>query len=159
MLELSQRFLFKSYKTTNTGLSTVDPVVKMFEVRDIIYFSGNKLPLQNSFKQRVTTLFVPHSPNYPGFDYFIWNHVDLVLMGFQVTVKNPFKTHSKIDGASENCTLWLDFCFQGLKKKPMEVYWIVPGSCVGNPKNFNDRVILFEDLWADFPALQKLSLQ
>ena len=159
MLELSQRFSFKSYKTTNSGLSTVAPIPKMIEIKDIVYFSGKILPLPNSFNQQVMTLFVPKSPNYPGFDYFIWNPVDLVLMAFQVTVKNPFTSHPKIDGASENCKGWLDFCFHGLEKKPMEVYWIVPGSCVGKPKNFKDRVILLEDLCGDFPPLQKLSLQ
>jgi hypothetical protein len=59
MLELSQRFSFKSYKTTNSGLSTVTPIPKMVEITDIVYFSGNKLPLRNSFNQRVMTLFVP----------------------------------------------------------------------------------------------------
>jgi hypothetical protein len=131
----------------------------MIEIKDIVYFSGNKLPPKHLFNQRVITLFVPRSPNYPGLDYFIWNPVDLVLMAFQITVKNPFTTHPKIDGMSENCALWLDFCFDGLEKKPMEVYWIIPKSCVGQPKDCKDRVILLEDLWGDFPALQKLSLQ
>jgi hypothetical protein len=160
ILELSKRFSFKSRKTTKTGLSSVNPVTKNTEIKDIIHFSGNKLPLRNSFNHQVMTLFVPKSPNYPGLDYFIWNPHDLVLMAFQVTVKNPFTSHSKINGASENCKLWLDFCFHGLVvKKPMEVYWIIPKSCVGKPKNFDDRVILLEDLWCDFPALQKLLLQ
>ncbi len=131
----------------------------MIEIKDIVYFSGNKLPPKHLFNQRVITLFVPRSPNYPGLDYFIWNPVDLVLMAFQITVKNPFTTHPKIDGMSKNCALWLDFCFDGLEKKPMEVYWIIPKSCVGQPKDCKDRVILLEDLWGDFPALQKLSLQ
>lgn len=161
MLELSQRFSFTSYKTTSTGLSTVNPVRKMFEIKDIIHFSGNKLPPKHLFNQRVITLFIPKSSNYPGLDYFIWNPRDLVLMAFQVTVKNPFTSHPKIDGASENCKRWLDFCFSGseTEMKPLEVYWIIPDSCVGKPKNFKDRVILVRDLWADFPALQKLSVQ
>ena len=159
MLELSQIFSFKSYKTTNSGLSTVAPIPKMVKIKDIVYFSGNKLPPKHLFKQRVMTLFVPRSPNYPGLDYFIWNPVDLVLMACQITVKNPFTSHPKIDGTSENCALWLDFCFDGPKKKPMEGYWIIPKSCVGQPKDFKGRVILLEDLWGDFPALQKFSLQ
>jgi 5-formyltetrahydrofolate cyclo-ligase len=93
----------------------------MVEIKDIIHFSGNKLPLRNAFNQRVITLFVPKSSNYPGLGFFIWNPVDEVLMAFQVTVKNPFKTHPKIDRASYNCILWLDFCFDGLDKKPMDI--------------------------------------
>ncbi|KAI8893195.1 hypothetical protein BC833DRAFT_609271, partial [Globomyces pollinis-pini] len=157
MVELSQRFSFKSYKTTNAGLSTVKPVQKMLEIKDIIYFSGSELPPNHLFNRRVTTLFVPKSSNYPGLDYFIWNHHDLELMAFQVTVKNPFTSHPKIDGASKNCKRWLNFCFSRSEEKRLEVYWIIPGSCVGKPKKIHDRVILIDDLWADFPALKKLS--
>ena len=43
----------------------------------------------------------------------------------------------------------------------MEVYWIVPGSCVGQPKDFKDRVILLEDLsiqWLQIPLMWKTVL-
>ena len=113
----------------------------------------------NSFNKQVTTLFVPESSNYPGLDFFIWSHVDHVLMAFQVTVKNPFTSHPKINEGSEICKQWLDFCFADLKQNPIDIYWIIPKSCVGKPKKFNDRVILLEELRGDFPALQKLSLQ
>ena len=158
MLEISQRFSFKSKRTTKTGLSAVKSIQKMVNIKDIIHFSGNNLPLRSLFNQRLVTLFVPKSSNYPGFDFFIWNPVDEVLMGFQVTIKNPFTSHPKIDEARGNCERWLDFCFDKLNKKPMEVYWIIPGSCVGKPKNFKDRVILLEDLCDDFPLFNKLNL-
>ena len=130
----------------------------MIEINDIIHFSGNKLPLRNAFNQRVITLFVPKSSNYPGLDFFIWNPFDSVLMAFQVTVNNPFTSHRKIDGSSENCKLWLDFCFDGLPQKPLDIYWVIPKSCVGKPKNFEERLVLLEDLLVDFPALNKLTL-
>ncbi|KAJ3319347.1 hypothetical protein HDV06_006374 [Boothiomyces sp. JEL0866] len=156
-LELSQRFSFKSRKTTNAGLSAVNPVLRMVGIKDVIHFSGNKLPLQKAFNQRMVTLFVPKSPNYPGLDFFIWNPQE-ELMAFQITVKQPFSSHPKIDGANDNCKSWLDFCFDGLVQKPIKVYWIIPKSCVGQPKGFKGRVILLEELHDDFPALKKLCL-
>lgn len=79
MMELSQRFSFKSRKTTKTGISNAGPVLKTVEIKDIIHFSGNKLPLLNSFNQRVTTLFVPESSNYPGLDLFIQRLTEQVI--------------------------------------------------------------------------------
>ena len=79
-------------------------------------------------------------------------------MAFQVTVKNPFTSHPKINEASKICKQWLDFCFADLKQNPIDIYWIIPKSCVGQPKGFKGRIVLLEDLHADFPALQKLKL-
>ena len=147
VLEVSKRYSFPSKNTTKNGLLTVRPILKNAEFNDVVHFSGNKLPLPNSFNRKASTLFLPKSPNYPGLDFFIWNPVEEILMGFQVTVKQPFTSHPKIDGASDNCKLWLDFCYGNSDKKPMEVYWIVPKSCVGKLKNFEDRVVLLDDLY------------
>ena len=157
MVELSNQFLFTSRRFTKTGLLTVKPTQKEIRIEDVLHFSGNKLPNRNLFKSRAITLFVPQSPNYPGFDFFIWNSLEKVLMAFQVSVVQPFTSHPNIEGAGENCKLWLEFCFDASAKKAVEVYWIIPRSCVGKPKNFQDSVILFEDL-EDLPALKQLTV-
>ncbi|KAI3659379.1 hypothetical protein MP638_001301 [Amoeboaphelidium occidentale] len=159
MLEVTKRFSFQSKKTTTTGLSTTDAVSKNLDIESVIKFAGNKLPSRSLFARGLTTSFIPKSSNYPGLDFFIWNPHNETLMAFQVTVKGSFTSHPKIDGNSDNCKLWLDFCYGDLVQKPMEIYWIIPQSCVGKPKNFHDRVIILEDLWDAFPALQKLTLQ
>ena len=159
MMELSKRFSFTSRRTTKKGLLTVTSARKVVEIEDVIHFSGNKLPLRNSFDRRATTLFVPRSPNYPGFDFFIWNFPEELLMAFQVTVKQPFTSHPQIEGTGENCKLWLDFCYDVSGQKPMEIYWIMPRSCVGKPKSFQDHVVLFDELYENLPALKKLTLQ
>ncbi|KAI8894954.1 hypothetical protein BC833DRAFT_602998 [Globomyces pollinis-pini] len=76
-------------------------------------------------------------------------------MAFQVILKQPFP---KNDTDSENCKMWLDFCFGSLVKKPMKVYWIIPENCAGIPKNGEERAILLDELHEDFPALKKLTL-
>ena len=159
-MEISNHFKFKSYKTTSKGLSTVEPVTKVLKIKDIIQFSGNKLPLRSSFNKRVVTLFIPISPTYPGLDFFIWNPDAEQLMAFQVTIVNPFTRHPKIDVASVNSDLWVNFCSDGMEvKNPLELYWIIPNICVGKPVKVIGRVVLFEDLCDDFPALQKLNLK
>ena len=81
-------------------------------------------------------------------------------MAFQVTVIQPFTSHSKTIGAEDHCKLWQQFCFGAAPQKPMEIYWIIPKECVGVPKNFKDRVVIIEELDAvDFPALKGLVLQ
>jgi hypothetical protein len=157
VLEVSKRLSCQTRKTTTTGLSKNNPVQKRVEIVDVVHFSGNGLPLQHSFNRRNSTLFIPKSPNYPGLDFFIWNSSEEVIMAFQVTVKQPFTSHPKIDEANNN--LWLDFCFGTSAKRSMEVYWMVPRICVGKPKKFNGRVVLLEELYDDFPALRKLTLQ
>ena len=155
-LELTKRFSFQSRKIGDTG--HLGPVLKNIDNLRIAHFSGNKLPLRCSFNKSVSTLFVPVSCNYPGFDFFIWNDPEQVLMAFHVTVKNPFTLDSKMSGLNDHCQLWLDFCFNGMDQNPIEVYWIIPESCIGNPNDFKDHVILFEDLYEDLPALRKLDL-
>jgi hypothetical protein len=151
---MSKRLSFKFRNTTKTGLSTGNPILKNVEIGNTIHFSENKLPLQKSLENRATTLFVPKS--YPEFDFFVWNADEQVLMAFQVTVTKPFTSHPKIDGTSDNCKLWLNFCFKDSAQKPMEVYWIT-SSCVGNPENFEgSRIIIFDELYEDFPALEKI---
>jgi hypothetical protein len=102
-------------------------------------------------------LFVPDSPNYPRFDFFLWDSERQVLMGFQVTVLNPFSDHPKMT----NSQTWQRFCFGNSKQTPMELYWVVPKRCIGGDiaSVVNDSIILFEDLISDFPALGKLILQ
>ncbi|KAI8892070.1 hypothetical protein BC833DRAFT_653965 [Globomyces pollinis-pini] len=161
MLELSKRFSFQWKKATNIDLSTVKSDLKEIEIQNIIHFSGNKLPLRNSFyskyygDNRISTLFIPKSPNSGGPDFLIWDPFEEVLMAFQVILKQPFP---KIDTDSDNCKMWLDFCFGSLVKKPMKVYWIIPENCAVIPKNGEERVILLDELHEDFPALKKLTL-
>ena len=82
-------------------------------------------------------------------------------MAFQVTVRQSFTSHPKMDGSNENCKLWLDFCFDALAQGPIEVYWIISKGCIGNPKNFRDRVILLDELYCfkeiDSPIKSNLS--
>ena len=117
----------------------------------------NKLPPKTSFQKNITTLFVPDSPTYPRFDFFLWDSGREVMMGFQVTVQNPFSGHQKMT----NLQSWQRFCFGNSKQTPMELYWVVPECCVGTNTDSveNDSIILFEDLISDFPALGKLRLQ
>jgi hypothetical protein len=116
------------------------------------------LTLKGSFNRRTSTVFVPISSNYPVLDFFIWNPSDEILMAFQVTVKQPLTSHPKIDGADDNCKSWLTFCST---QNPIEIYWIIPQTCVGKPMDFKDRVVLLQELSSDndLPALQKFSLQ
>ena len=158
-LKVSKSYSFPSKIITTNGLLTVKHILKNAELNDVVPFSGSKLPLPNSFDRKESTLFLPKSSNYPGLDFFIWNPLEEILMGFQVTVKQPFTSHPKIDGASDNGKLWLDFCYGNSVKKPIEVYWIIPKSCVGKPKNLKDRDVLLDELYHDLPALKKLTLQ
>ena len=151
-MEISKRFSFQSRKPKKKGLLTVS-TLKNITISDVVHFAGNKVPLKKSFNMITTTMFVPESPNYPGIDFFIWDPSEQVLMAFQVTVKKPFTSHSKIDGANGNLGLWHE-----LFQSQIDVYWIIPENCVGNPKDFGDNVILIEDLQNDFHAFNKLTL-
>ena len=114
------------------------------------------------FNRLKSTLFVPKSPNYPGFDFFIWDPSGSELMAFQITIKKPFISHkTTVDGTSENCELWLSFCFGGDSvRKPMKVFWIIPTSCVKKAKVFQGHAtILVEDLYDEFPSLKRLNFE
>lgn len=160
ILELSRIFTFQYRLVANLGRigkPEDSPGRKRIEIKYVIHFLTNKLPPKSSFQKNVTTLFVPESPNYPRFDFFLWDSERQLLMGFQVTVRNPFSDHPKM----VNSPQWQQFCFGNSKQTPMELYWVVPKSCVGkNTKSVaNDSIILFDDLISDFPALGKVSLQ
>ena len=159
MLELSQLFTFqfrKVKKISKIGLPNDSFKRKSIKIKSVVHFLTNKLPPKSFFQDNRTTLFVPDSPTYPKFDFFLWDSERHVLMGFQVTVRNPFHDHPKMSNSQE----WLAFCFGDTESKPMELYWVVPKSCIGNPKSVEkDYIILFEDLISDFPALGKLVLQ
>ncbi|KAJ3308025.1 hypothetical protein HDV04_001944 [Boothiomyces sp. JEL0838] len=160
-LELAQIFSFKCRKTTKKGLSKVASKEERIEIDNVVHFAKNGMPPKSSFKVDITTLFVPESPNYPGVDFFIWDSVLQRLMGFQVTVLNPFTNHSKMDsdGQSNNYKEWQGFCY-GNSTTPIELYWIIPECCVGNnTKDMNDYVIILEDLHNDFPSLKTLFLK
>jgi len=160
MLELSKRFSFQARKLTKSGTVSKIFVSKIVEIRNIFHFSGNKVPSQR-FNYHESRLFIPSSPNYPGFDFFIWNHIDEVIMAFQVTVQKPFTGHSMVtDRESENYKLWLNIFFERFGKpvKSMEVYWITHSTCLGKSPNFFDHIILLDDFLYDFPALLKLRL-
>jgi hypothetical protein len=163
MLEVLKLFNFqfrKAVDISKIGLSNDDPVRRNIEIKSVVHFFSNKLPPKTSFHKNNTTLFVPESPNYPEFDFFLWDSTRQLLMGFQVTVCNPFSRHPKMT----NSQIWQQFCFGDSDEQPpspMEMYWVVPKCCVGKDHEsvVNDFIILFEDLINDFPALGKLILQ
>ena len=158
MLELSQRFTFPFRKMKNLskiGLPDDSPKIKNIEIKSVVHFLTNSLPPKTSFHKNVTTLYVPDSPNYPRFDFFLWDSDRQLMMGFQVTVLNP-SDHPKMT----NSQLWQRFCFGNAKQTPMELYWVIPKCCArkNTESVVNDCIILFEDLVSDFPALGKLVL-
>ena len=155
ILELSQRFSFPKRKIANITQNTAK--LQNIEIKAVVHFSSNKLPPKLSFKRTFTTLFVPDSPNYPRFDFFLWNSERQILMGFQVTVRSPFINHPKMTNSQE----WQRFCFGNSKQTVMELYWIVPKRCIGTDFDSvkEDYVVYFEDLANEFPALLKLVLQ
>jgi hypothetical protein len=152
MLELSRLFFFQFRKCANSIIET-----NSIEINSVVHFLTNKLPPKTSFDKTITTLFVPDSPNYPRFDFFLWDSKREVMMGFQVTVRNPFSDHPKM----KNSKIWQRFCFGKSKQTPMELYWVIPKQCIGKDTAsvMNDSIILFEDLISDFLALGKLCLQ
>ena len=128
MLELSLHFAFQFRKVANIakiGFRGDFPGRKSFEIKSVVHFLKNKLPPTKSFRKNVTTLFVPESPNYP---FFLWDSSGQLMMGFQVTVLNPFSKHPKM----ANSQMWQQFCFGNSKQTPMELYWIVPKCCIGS---------------------------
>ena len=160
MLELSRHFTFRFRKIANIakiGLPGDSSKIMSIEIKSVVHFLTNKLPPKTSFRKNVTTLFVPESPNYPRFDFFLWDSDRQLMMGFQVTVLNPFSDHPKMT----NSQLWQRFCFGNSKQTPMELYWVIPKCCLGtNTESIvNDSIILFEELVSDFPSLAKLRLQ
>ena len=94
VLELSKKFEFPIRRVENIN----DPITttRRIFINEVIYFPSNRLPAKSSFKSNVTTLFVPDSPTNPRFDFFLWDSVRKILMGFQVTVRQPFEDHPKI---------------------------------------------------------------
>ena len=156
-IEICKKFSFLSRKKIQQGMSTVAPRSQTFELQDIVHFSGQKLPKVSRFNKKLTTIFIPDSSNYPGFDFFIWDSQELKILGFQVTVANPFIKHSKIDGVP-NCVSWVEFCGA---EHAMDIYWIIPEACIpitSSEKAVGHSVITFEDLRNDYPALSKLKI-
>ena len=120
-------------------------------IDDAVYFKKNKTPFKHTFNKDKTTLFVPESPNYPRFDFFIWDAKRQILMGFQVTILDPFTDHTKM----AEQPMWQTYCST---QSATEFYWVVPKCCIGTncTKYANDFIILFEDLESNFPVLRKL---
>lgn len=156
MLELSKFFSFKFKKVAKIGRPNDAPKTFNIKISSVVHFLSNKLPPKSSFQKDSTTLFVPDSPNYPIFDFFLWDSDRQLLMAFQVTVVNPISNHPKMT----NSSMWQSFCFGDSEQVPMELYWVAPKSCVGTNIDSvkNDLIILFEDL-TDFPALAKIVLK
>ena len=155
MLELSRRFSFPQREIE----IIVQDITNMqnIEINAVVHFSSNKLPPKSSFRSNITTLFVLDSPNYPRFDFFVWDSIRKILIGFQVTVGQPFTDHPRIQNSQD----WLTFCYGDMEQTAMELYWIVPRRCAGRnlKRNVDECIIFFEDLVKDFPALGKLELQ
>jgi hypothetical protein len=75
MLELSQLFDFQFRKVANIDKigSPVDTIEKRtIKIKSAVHFLTNKLPPRTSFQKNLTTLFVPDSPTYPNYDFFLW---------------------------------------------------------------------------------------
>ncbi|KAI3659465.1 hypothetical protein MP638_004527 [Amoeboaphelidium occidentale] len=160
MLEQTKRFRFSCYQTTYYGLNNTIAANHNIVIENVVSFAGNKVPTQSSFNMNTTALFIPESPNYPGFDFFIWDSARKKLMGFQITIRNPFTTHGKMNSTGPNCQRWKTLCFGDSNHADMDLYWIIPKECVGtNTTAVTDYVIKLEDLHNDFTALSKLVLQ
>jgi len=157
VIEIQKRFMFQFRVTTDSGLLNSISTFKNIEIIDVLHFTGNKLPQRSSFDSLKTTLFIPKSSNYPGFDFLIWES-NGILSAYQVTVMKPFTSHQKINAASDHCKSWLDFCFEAKDKNPIEIYWIIPQSCLGTPRNSGINLILIDEMYDDFPAFKKLNL-
>jgi hypothetical protein len=149
MLDALRFFSFEYRKISSKIKSS-----KQIDIAAVVYFKRNNLPPKKSFRTGTTTLFVPDSPNYPAFDFFIWDSGRETLMGFQITLISPFTRHPRMT----NNQNWLNFCFGESKQTPMELFWVVPERCIGaNPSSVaGDYIILFEDLLKDFPALRNI---
>ncbi|KAI3658488.1 hypothetical protein MP638_001914 [Amoeboaphelidium occidentale] len=159
-LELTRMFTFSCRKTTKNGLSQRVASKRTIEITYIVRFNGMGVPTESSFNPRVTTLFIPECSNYPGFDLFLWDSKRKVLMGFQITLQKPFSSHRKMNGAGDNGKRWKELCFGDSNHEGMELYWIVPRSCVGtNTAEVKDYVVLLDELHDTFPALRNLDLQ
>jgi hypothetical protein len=159
-MEVVKKFSFQYTAKVVGGLSTVDPTRKSIKLVKIIPFSGQKLPSSMSFNRKCTTLFIPESAVYPGYDFFIWDSESFELLAFQVTIASPFYSHPNIDSvsATENCKNWKEFC----GAKSVEVYWVIPRDCVCGPKSkkaVGNNIILFESLCSDYPSLEYLKLK
>ncbi|ORY41632.1 hypothetical protein BCR33DRAFT_718786, partial [Rhizoclosmatium globosum] len=156
-MELLKKFSFKYNLKVKAGLGALQ-YDRSIEFTEIIPFSGHKLPPSTSFTSNRSTLFIPESVNYPGYDFFIWDSKTKVISAFQVTIRNPFHSHAKIDSGSakENCINWRSYC----SATASDVYWVIPEGCVGSKSNnaVGNRVVLFESLTNQFPALENLIL-
>jgi hypothetical protein len=98
MLELSLFFSYKFRKVANIakiGQPGDSSKIKNIQIKNVVHFLTNKLPPKSSFRKNVTTLFVPESPNYPIFDFFLWDSERQLMMGFQVTILIRFLTIQK----------------------------------------------------------------
>ncbi|KAJ3025957.1 UNVERIFIED_CONTAM: hypothetical protein HDU68_006429 [Siphonaria sp. JEL0065] len=158
-MEVLKKFSFQYRRKIEGGLSTCTPTRKSIDLVEIVPFSGQKLPPSSSFNRKCSTLFIPQSVVYPGFDFFIWDSKSFNLLAFQVTIAKPFYEHPKLDSVSarENCNNWKVFC----NANAVNVYWIIPKGCVGGPKSkkvVGRNVVLFESLWNDYPSLEHVEI-
>jgi hypothetical protein len=157
-MELQMAFTFKATsgrKTRSRNSTSKEVTVKFAKV---IRFSGSKLPPQYSFYRAHSTLFVPVSPKYPAFDFFIWDAKQKRLLGFQVTVRQPYTEHRPMDGedTEENRENWQRLCFgDSGTKQAMSLYWIIPKDSLptNSPVEMKGAIILFDALYGTFPVL------
>jgi hypothetical protein len=145
-------FKFKSFRfftDRNGNLSRKSMSVRIM-LQDVVRFPTNDLPPVTSFKSIRTTIFVPGSSNYPGFDFFVWDSKRNKLLAFQVTVTNPFTEHKKLDSSAvlANIEKWKGFCRTDL----VELHWIIPKSCWRTSIACHDNVVFFEDIYEDLIA-------
>lgn len=160
VLEQLRRLEFQFRKVSAKSKVKALGKKRTIEIKALVNFTSNDLPPEDSFQEGVPTLFVPGSVNYPMFDFVIWDSLRQCLMCFQITVLNQFYVHASMT----NSTKWQKFCWiNDEKQNPMEFYWVVPKSCIGNvskpPSVANDLIVFFEDLISDFPELGKLVLE
>ncbi|CAG8764024.1 5290_t:CDS:2, partial [Racocetra fulgida] len=127
LLESQKEFAFEIikpgkkqvYKIKNKTLNVVEK------------FVGNNIP-PNNFNLKLTTLFLPMSPNYSGADFLIWDSEGKILYAFQITISSPndhmeskkkFMTGSLIGK-------WVSMC--DIVRKDVKFVWIAPDSVLEN---------------------------
>jgi hypothetical protein len=113
---------------------------------NVIHFPEHGVPSSTFSNPTQTTLFVPTSPHYPGFAFFIWYPEELRLLGFQVTIVKPFTRHTQFSSSdiASNIDQWKKYCGAEL----FELHWIIPQKCWIQANSCRDnKVTFFHDIY------------
>ena len=170
-IELNKIFSFSFCKKEMNGLNEQSRENVTIEIKYIIHFTGKVPPVP--FNRGLKILYIPKAPNYPTFDFFLWD--TMKIHAFQVTTRNPFYYHPPIEGNTVNRMQlnWRMFCSSPTELGEyklttkiecltvLEAYWIIPSGCIGRDSSdtIGNKVILLEDLQEKYPAVKKLNCQ